>query len=62
MSVPVASTLVPGLHTVTANYAGDGNYAASTQLAVGLQVGQITPVIIYAQPAAIVQARRWRAC
>ena len=51
VSVPVASTLAPGLYTVNASYAGDANYNAATPITINLQVGQIQPVATVTAPA-----------
>ena len=50
VSVPVASTLAPGLYTVNASYAGDSNYSAAAPITINLQVGQIQPVATITAP------------
>jgi hypothetical protein len=52
-SVPVANTLAAGVYTVSLSYAGDSNYNSATAATATLQVGNITPVISWAQPAPI---------
>ncbi|HEY4354974.1 MAG TPA: MBG domain-containing protein [Acidobacteriaceae bacterium] len=52
VSVPVANTMAPGLYTVNASYAGDGNYAAATTITVNLQVGSLQPVATITAPGA----------
>ncbi len=54
VSVPVASTLAPGIYNVALAYSGDTNYNAATAINVGLQVGQIQPTISWSTPSPIV--------
>ena len=50
VSVPVASSLAPGLYTVNASYTGDTNYSAATSITINLQVGQIQPIVAITSP------------
>jgi sugar lactone lactonase YvrE len=52
-SIPVSSSLANGIYTVNVSYTGDGNYLTSSVTPITLQVGQITPVIVWPQPDAI---------
>jgi hypothetical protein len=47
------NSLSQGSYSITANYAGDTNFAASTSAAQGLTITKITPVITWPTPAAI---------
>jgi hypothetical protein len=54
-TIPMPDTLAPGTYTVSILYDGNSNYAATTVAkTVAVLVGQIQPVIRWAQPAAIV--------
>ncbi len=52
-SIPVPSTRAPGNYTVSASYAGDGNYNAAAAVTIQLQVGQLQPVIHWSPPSSI---------
>jgi len=53
-TVPISNTLSPGVYTVTLQYGGDGNYLDNQSLAtIGLQVGQLQPVINWTTPTPI---------
>jgi hypothetical protein len=41
----IATALADGAHSLTASYAGDAVYAASTSAAIGVTVGTITPTV-----------------
>src|SRR5206468_3155406 len=47
------TSLGVGSHGITASYAGDTNFAASTSSAVAITVGKATPVITWANPTPI---------
>ena len=47
------AALVVGSHSITAVYAGDSNYAASTSTAISQIVNAVTPAITWSTPAAI---------
>jgi hypothetical protein len=53
VSVPVASTLAPGVYRVALAYNGDTNYSAATSINISLQVGQIQPTINWTTPSPI---------
>jgi hypothetical protein len=46
-------TLPVGIHSITATYAGDGNFLTSTSSPLNLVVTKATPAITWATPAAI---------
>jgi hypothetical protein len=53
-TVPLASTLEAGNYTLRVSYGGDNRYAPSASpVAMSIRIGQITPVITWADPAAI---------
>jgi len=52
-AVLTSAALVVGSHSITAVYAGDSNYAASTSPAVTQMVNDVTPAITWSTPAAI---------
>jgi len=47
------TTLIVGAHSITAAYAGDANYSASTAPAITQTVNKVTPALTWATPAAI---------
>jgi sugar lactone lactonase YvrE len=57
-TIPLAATLASGNYAINVNYNGDANYAATTATAIQVSVGQITPVISWAQPAPITYGTR----
>ncbi len=54
VSVPVATSLVPGPYTVDVVYPGDTNYLpTSTPIVIAIAIGQIQPVIHWPNPSPI---------
>jgi hypothetical protein len=47
------STLIAGMHTITASYSGDSNNSSSTSAPLSQVVNKVTPTITWAPPAAI---------
>ena len=47
------TSLTAGTHSITAVYAGDGNFTGSTSTALPVSVAKATPVITWANPAPI---------
>jgi sugar lactone lactonase YvrE len=52
-SIPVASTLSPGVYTASLGFAGDSNYNSAPAATATIHVGATTPVIVWTQPAPI---------
>lgn len=53
-SITIPNTLTTGSYTLTLNFSGDSNYAASTTAtSFSFNIEQLTPVIAFAQPSAI---------
>ncbi len=58
-TISTPATLASGSYTITITYAGDTNYSAATNLNVGIQVGQLTPIVTYPAQTAITTVQRW---